>query len=124
MPYNEQIFQIDDEDPSSTSKYIPRGILRRVATPQAYHYELLASRYQEAFDKHIGIGPSSYTNTMMVDLGERLYFAVGSDKNIKLTTPDDLQLFRARMLENSEAEQSDSLVNSAQQALFAHPAYA
>lgn len=38
---------------------------------------------------------SSYTNTMMVDLGETLYFAAGSDKNIKLTTTDDLELFKA-----------------------------
>ena len=30
---------------------------------------------------------------MMVDLGVRLYFAAGSDKNIKLTTKDDLELF-------------------------------
>ncbi|MBR3599923.1 MAG: 2-C-methyl-D-erythritol 4-phosphate cytidylyltransferase, partial [Lachnospiraceae bacterium] len=37
---------------------------------------------------------SSYTNTMMVELGERLYFAKGSDKNIKLTTPDDLEIFK------------------------------
>ena len=32
---------------------------------------------------------------MMADLGERLYFAAGSDKNIKLTTRDDLELFKA-----------------------------
>lgn len=32
---------------------------------------------------------------MMVDLGKRLYFAAGSDKNIKLTTKDDLELFKA-----------------------------
>ena len=32
---------------------------------------------------------------MMVELGERLYFAAGSDKNVKLTTPDDLEWFRA-----------------------------
>ena len=38
---------------------------------------------------------SSYTNTMMVELGHRLYFAAGSDKNIKLTTKDDLELFKA-----------------------------
>ena len=31
----------------------------------------------------------------MVELGERLYFAKGSDKNIKLTTKDDLELFKA-----------------------------
>ena len=32
---------------------------------------------------------------MMADLGVRLYFAAGSDKNIKLTTPDDLELFKS-----------------------------
>jgi len=32
---------------------------------------------------------------MMVELGERLYFAAGSDKNIKLTTKDDLEMFKA-----------------------------
>jgi 2-C-methyl-D-erythritol 4-phosphate cytidylyltransferase len=31
---------------------------------------------------------------MMVELGHRLWFAAGSDKNIKLTTPDDLELFK------------------------------
>ena len=34
------------------------------------------------------------THTMMVELGERLYFAAGSEKNIKLTTKDDLEMFK------------------------------
>lgn len=93
LPYNEQIFVIDDE--ISTTKYIPRETLRRVSTPQAYRYSKLNQAYHEAFEKQIGIGPSSYTNTMMVELGERLYFAAGSDKNIKLTTKDDLEMFKA-----------------------------
>ena len=73
MPYNEQIFVIDDE--RSTTKYIPRETLRRVSTPQAYKFGKL--------------------DRMMVELGERLYFAAGSDKNIKITTKDDLELFKA-----------------------------
>ena len=93
LPYNEQIFIVDDE--ISTTKYIPRETLRRVSTPQAYTFKLLDSKYHEAFEKEIGIYGSSYTNTMMVELGERLYFAAGSDKNIKLTTKDDLELFKA-----------------------------
>ena len=32
---------------------------------------------------------------MMVDLGEQLYFAKGSDKNIKITTQDDLDILKA-----------------------------
>ncbi len=93
MPYNEQIFIIADD--ISTIKYIPRETLRRVATPQAYKYGKLNHAYHEAFEKGIGISGSSYTNTMMVELGERLYFAAGSDKNIKLTTKDDLEMFKA-----------------------------
>lgn len=92
MPYNEQIFVIDDN--VSTTKYIPREKLRRVSTPQAYKFGKLDEKYHEAFEKEIGIYGSSYTNTMMVELGERLYFAAGSDKNIKLTTKDDLELFK------------------------------
>lgn len=93
MPYNEQIFVIDDE--ISTVKYIPRETLRRVSTPQAYKFGKVDRAYHEAFEKKIGIYGSSYTNTMMVELGERLYFAAGSDKNIKLTTKDDLEMFKA-----------------------------
>jgi len=93
LPYNEQIFVADDE--ISTVKYIPRETLRRVATPQAYKYGRLDRAYHEAYEKGIGIYGSAYTNTMMVELGERLYFANGSDKNIKITTKDDLELFKA-----------------------------
>lgn len=93
LPYNEQIFIVDDE--ISTTKYIPRETLRRVATPQAYKFDLIDQKYHEAYEKKIGIYGSSYTNTMMVELGVKLYFASGSDKNIKLTTKDDLELFKA-----------------------------
>lgn len=93
LPYNEQIFKMKND--ISTEEYIPREMLRRVSTPQAYQFGKLDWAYHEAFEKGIGIHGSSYTNTMMVDLGETLYFAAGSDKNIKLTTKDDLELFKA-----------------------------
>jgi len=93
MPYNEQIFKIYDD--FSTKEYIPRETLRRVSTPQAYNFKKLYDSYEKAFNENIGIGPSSYTNTMMVELGETLYFAAGSDKNIKLTTKENLEMFKA-----------------------------
>lgn len=95
MPYNEQIFVIAEDDNTTTTKYIPRETLRRVSTPQAYTYGKLDWAYHKAFEEKIGIYGSSYTNTMMVELGERLHFAAGSDKNIKLTTKDDLEMFKA-----------------------------
>lgn len=99
MPYNEQIFVVDDE--YSTTRFIPRETLRRVVTPQAYLFKKLDAAYHKAFEEQIGIFGSAYTNTMMVELGERLYFASGSDKNIKLTTPDDLELFKAYLAMNN-----------------------
>jgi 2-C-methyl-D-erythritol 4-phosphate cytidylyltransferase len=96
IPYSDQIFVIDDE--ISTLKYIPREILRKVTTPQAYYFGKLTNAYHEAFSKEIGIYGSSYTNTMMVELGERLYFAAGSEKNIKLTTKDDIEMFKALLM--------------------------
>lgn len=95
LPYNEQIFVISEDDASTTTKFIPRETLRRVSTPQAYKFDLLLEKYREAYQKEIGIYGSHYTNTMMVELGVTLHFAAGSDKNIKLTTKDDLELFKA-----------------------------
>jgi 2-C-methyl-D-erythritol 4-phosphate cytidylyltransferase len=95
LPYNEQIFVVDSADETTTTKYIPRETLRRVSTPQAYKFKLLDDKYREAFEEKIGIYGSSYTNTMMTDLGVKLHFAAGSDKNIKLTTKDDLEIFKS-----------------------------
>ncbi|OYP74995.1 2-C-methyl-D-erythritol 4-phosphate cytidylyltransferase [Prevotella sp. P4-67] len=94
LPYNEQIFVVSKDDENTTTQFIPRETLRRVSTPQAYKFDLLDSKYHEAFEKEIGIYGSHYTNTMMVELGVRLHFAAGSDKNIKLTTKDDLEMFK------------------------------
>jgi len=91
-PYNDQIFVVDDD--ISTVKYIPRETLRKVTTPQAYKFSKLRWAYEKAFETGIGIKGSAYTNTMMVELGERLYFAKGSEKNIKLTTKDDIDIFK------------------------------
>ena len=93
------MFVVDDGE-NSTCEYIPRETLRRVSTPQAYNFGLLDEKYHEAFEKKIGIYGSSYTNTMMVELGVTLNFALGSESNIKLTNRDDLDLFKAYLKAN------------------------
>lgn len=93
LPYNEQIFRKKDE--ISTVEYINRDSLRRVQTPQAYRFGKLLWAYKKAFAEEIGIYGPSYANTMMVDLGETLYFASGSERNIKITTTEDIEIFKA-----------------------------
>lgn len=96
LPYNEQIFLKDDD--ISSIKYIKRESLMRVSTPQCYKFKKIYEAYKRAFKEEIGIYGSSYTNTMWVELGNRLYFSKGSDKNIKITTKDDIELFKAYLV--------------------------
>lgn len=102
LPYNEQIFIINPEDETTTKQYITRETLRRVSTPQAYEFEELDEAYHEAFEKEIGIYGSAYANTMWVELGKTLHFAAGSDRNIKLTTQDDLEIFKSYVNMNKD----------------------
>lgn len=95
LPYNEQIFVVNEDDQSTTNKYVPRDTLRRVSTPQAYKFGEIDDAYHYAFENNFGIGNSTYANTLMVDLGKTLHFASGSDKNIKITTRDDIEIFKA-----------------------------
>lgn len=103
LPVHDQFFRIKDE--LSSNEYIKRETLRRVQTPQAYTYSKLLRAYREAFEKNIGIFGSAYTNTMMIDLGETIYFAAGSAKNIKLTTADDVELFKSMLKRERENDQ-------------------
>lgn len=105
LPYYEQIFYKEDE--LCTKKYIQRDKIRRLQTPQAYKMNKLYSAYTKAFEMNIGTAQTSYTNTMMVDLGETLYFAAGSEKNIKLTTADDLDIFKALLLMQNKFQEAD-----------------
>ena len=102
MPYNEQIFVISEDDPNTTTQYIPRETLRRVSTPQAYRFDILDNGYHRAEAENIGMEGANYTNTMMVQLGVRLHFAAGSDKNIKLTTKDNLEMFKAYLRQDED----------------------
>lgn len=81
------------EDGISGQEGIARTEIMRVQTPQAYLYGKALWAYEEA--ERRGITGEVYINTLMLRLGEKLYFSYGSEKNIKVTTVDDLELFKA-----------------------------
>lgn len=72
---------------------IDRKEIMRVQTPQAYRYGKAIWAYEEAEKR--GLKNEVYINTLMLHLGEKVYFSKGSEKNIKVTTVDDLELFKA-----------------------------
>lgn len=72
---------------------ICRQEIMRVQTPQAYLYGKAVWAYEEAERRNIT--NEVYINTLMLRLGEKVYFSLGTEKNIKITTVDDLEMFKA-----------------------------
>lgn len=81
------------DDGKSGVEGIARQEIMRVQTPQAYKYGKAKWAYEEA-DRR-GIKGEVYINTLMLRLGERVYFSKGTDKNVKITTIEDLEVFKA-----------------------------
>lgn len=82
------------------SEGISRQEIMRVQTPQAYKYGKALWAYEEAGRR--GITGEVYINTLMLRLGETVYFSKGTEKNVKITTIDDLEVFKALL--NMERE--------------------
>lgn len=82
-------------DKKSGDKEIDRNTFMRVQTPQMYNYALIKRLYEQA-DKD-NYHTSVYANTLAIHYGERIFFSPGFFYNFKITTPDDLPLYRALM---------------------------
>ena len=84
---------LETEDQQSTHSSYPREKLKRTQTPQGFPLGVICDAHRRALEK--GITNSVASCTLMVELGETVWFCAGSEKNIKLTTPDDLEIFKA-----------------------------
>lgn len=94
IPCTEAIFKSKDGMESDIS--IPREELWRTQTPHTYTLGKLLWAHEEAGKR--GIKGTAASCTLMHALGEKIYFSRGSEKNIKLTTLDDLEIFNALLI--------------------------
>ncbi len=76
-----------------SDQVVPREQLALTQTPQAFPLGKLAWAHKEALAR--GVTDSVATCSMMVELGEKVHFSIGAETNIKLTTKDDLKIFKA-----------------------------
>lgn len=84
---------IQTEDGSSSVGSYPRDRLKRTQTPQAFKLGKICKLHRDALD--IGITNSVASCTLMIEMGEKVFFSAGSEKNIKLTTVEDIDIFKA-----------------------------
>lgn len=83
-----------------TNQNIDRNELVRGQTPEAVTYATMQEMYREAEQKNVRI--DSIT-AMQVALGKKVHFSKGAEKNIKLTTTDDIELFKALLETQKDA---------------------
>ena len=81
------------EDFKSGIKDVDREHVMLTASPQVYRYDL-ALRYYEMAEKE-NKHDFTFTSSLLIYYGERVYFAKGTTSNIKITRKEDLALFEA-----------------------------
>ena len=91
VPCMEAMIQTEDGY-VSTGNY-PREKLKRTQTPQGFKLGELCELHRKALNE--GIFNTIASCTLMIELGRQVHFSIGSEKNIKLTTVEDIDIFKA-----------------------------
>ena len=101
VPCAEAMIQTEDGIVSVGS--YPRDRLKRTQTPQGFRLGDICELHRKAIKA--GITNSVASCTLKIEMGEQVFFSAGSEKNIKLTTVDDIDIFKALLV----AKRSDWL---------------
>lgn len=91
VPCTTVVLQKDDE--AFSENVINRDDVMLTQTPQAFVLKDILSAHEEAKEK--GITNSVASCTLYAELGRKVYFSAGSETNIKLTRPADIDIFKA-----------------------------
>ena len=94
IPCAEAMLTTDDQ--SSSSGSFPREQLKRTQTPQGFRLGDICDLHRRALQR--GITSSVASCTLKIEMGEQVWFCAGSEKNIKLTTGEDIDIFKALLL--------------------------
>ena len=91
IPCTEVVFESDDGLSSMVST--ERERLLRTQTPHTYRLGDLYGAHLEAESR--GLNNTAASCMLMKELGRMTYFSKGSEENLKITTPEDLKMFKA-----------------------------
>ena len=91
IPCQEVVFESEDGISSHVST--EREKLFRTQTPHTYYLKDVIDAHEQARQK--GIAGTAATCMLMKELGKETYFSKGSEINLKITTLDDLKIFKA-----------------------------
>lgn len=82
-------------DEISSDSYIEREKIKLLTMPLGYKYGEVLALYKQAYAEGKGVTGNVYADTLYVDYGKKVYFSKASKRNIKMTTQEDIELFKA-----------------------------
>lgn len=97
IPCVEAIYKSIDGIESDVT--LDRQEMFRTQTPHTYSLDKLLWAHQQAKEKKIE--NTTATCTLMSLLGEKIYFSKGSEKNLKITTSEDIDILEALLSEGT-----------------------
>ena len=97
IPCTEVVFESED----GYSSCVSREKLFRTQTPHTYTLGNLLNAHKKAME--LGIKNTAASCMLMKELGEMTYFSKGSEENIKITTLEDLRIFKALLNTRQES---------------------
>ncbi len=86
----------DDEESSTTS--ILRETLMGFANPWTFRFGEVVEAYETAMERGILGELEPHTTSLYFALGKRIWFSKSATTNIKITTPEDLDIFEGLLL--------------------------
>lgn len=89
------------EDSIVSETQIPRNNLKITQTPQAFFLKELLEVHAEAVK--MDLLPSIASCALYIEMGKKVFLSKGSEKNIKITTQEDIEIF-ASLLESQRPE--------------------
>lgn len=84
---------METEDGLISAAQYPRDKLRVGQTPRGFFLEKVCEIHRRALKA--GITDSIGSHTLMLEFGEPVYLYSGSQKNFKITTTEDIEIFKA-----------------------------
>ena len=90
------------EDSIVSEGQIPRDNLKITQTPQAFFLNELLEVHKKAMTMK-DLLPSIASCALYIEMGKKVYLSQGSEKNIKITTSEDIEIFQS-LLESRRPE--------------------
>ena len=87
-------------DGIEAEEQVPRDNLKETQTPQTFYLKDILNAHKEALER--GITNSVASCTMYIELGRKLYLSKGSEKNLKLTTTEDIEIFKSLLVSKKD----------------------